>query len=187
MNQKRTVAILLGGFLVLSAGAVTAATASGRGGTHPTASPHRSISVTPAAHRQVLMPGQSRVAMAASTSPTSAASPVTTVAPSPPVTTTTPAATAALSAAAVPSGTVDLSVVPNSGVGCSAGITDGAQWIKYTVHPGDTLSMIAQCFSLNGYQTLYQDNQGVLGANPNLIFPGQVITIVNGKMSVGSK
>ncbi len=51
------------------------------------------------------------------------------------------------------------------------------------MQPGDNLSEIARCFDLNGYQALYQDNIKVIGANPNLIYPGQVFTIVNGVMT----
>jgi hypothetical protein len=78
---------------------------------------------------------------------------------------------------------VYLPVHPGSGAGCTAGITEGRQWIRYTVQPGDNLSEIARCFDLNGYQALYQDNIKVIGANPNLIYPGQVFTIVNGVMT----
>jgi hypothetical protein len=97
----------------------------------------------------------------------------------------TPApATAAASTPVSDSSTTFTPVAAASGSGCTAGITDGAQWIKYTVRPGDTLSMIASCFQLNGYETLYQQNIAVLGPNPNLIYPGEVITIVNGVMVV---
>jgi hypothetical protein len=97
----------------------------------------------------------------------------------------TPApATAAASTPVSDSSTTFTPVAAASGSGCTAGITDGAQWIKYAVRPGDTLSMIASCFQLNGYETLYQQNIAVLGPNPNLIYPGEVITIVNGVMVV---
>ncbi len=129
----------------------------------------------------------SQMAIANSTAPNAtlpgiaASAPPTTVAP-----VVSKPSVALPSAPAVPPGTTNLSVAPGSGAGCSAGITDGNQWIKYTVRLGDTLSSISQCFSLNGYETLYHDNISVLGPNPNLIYPGQVITIVNGKMSVRS-
>jgi LysM repeat protein len=95
-------------------------------------------------------------------------------------------AVATPSAAPVASSTISLPVASNSGSGCTAGITDGNQWIRYTVKPGDTLSSISQCFSLNGFEALYQDNISLLGPNPNLIHPGQVITIVDGKMTASS-
>lgn len=49
--------------------------------------------------------------------------------------------------------------------------------LTYTVTKGDTLSAIAGKFHLSNWQDLYQRNKGVVGANPNLIYPGQVLTI----------
>ncbi len=49
--------------------------------------------------------------------------------------------------------------------------------------PGDTLSGIAQWFRLHGYGALYAANAAVIGANPNLILPGEHITIAHGVMS----
>ncbi|MDQ2796908.1 MAG: hypothetical protein M3Y06_07080 [Actinomycetota bacterium] len=45
--------------------------------------------------------------------------------------------------------------------------------------------MISQWFKLHGYGSLYERNKAVIGDNPNLIFPGQKITISGGKMTVG--
>ncbi len=47
----------------------------------------------------------------------------------------------------------------------------------YTVKPGDTLSGIAAALGLTGWQTLYEANREVIGGDPNLIFPGQVLVI----------
>jgi LysM repeat protein len=47
----------------------------------------------------------------------------------------------------------------------------------YTVRPGDTLSGIADRFGIADWRTLYQANKGVIGPDPNLIRPGQVLTI----------
>ncbi len=47
----------------------------------------------------------------------------------------------------------------------------------YTVRPGDTLSGIAARFGIADWRTLYQANKGVIGPDPNLILPGQVLTI----------
>jgi LysM repeat protein len=47
----------------------------------------------------------------------------------------------------------------------------------YTVRPGDTLSGIADRFGIADWRTLYQANKGVVGPDPNLIRPGQVLTI----------
>jgi nucleoid-associated protein YgaU len=47
----------------------------------------------------------------------------------------------------------------------------------YTVQPGDTLSGIAASFGLDGWQRLYEVNAGVIGGDPNRIYPGQVLVI----------
>jgi nucleoid-associated protein YgaU len=52
--------------------------------------------------------------------------------------------------------------------------------ITYVVKRGDTLSAIAAWFSLHGYGELYAANMSVIGSNPNLIFPGEHITISHG-------
>jgi nucleoid-associated protein YgaU len=49
--------------------------------------------------------------------------------------------------------------------------------VSYTVVPGDTLSSIAIKFKQAGYQPLYDWNATVIGQNPNLIKPGQVIIV----------
>lgn len=49
----------------------------------------------------------------------------------------------------------------------------------YTVVKGDCLWKIAKRFYGNGskYTVIYEANRGVIGGNPNLIYPGQVLTI----------
>lgn len=47
----------------------------------------------------------------------------------------------------------------------------------YTVQPGDTLSGIAKKLGLGGWQPLYEANRDVIGGNPNLIRPGQVLMV----------
>jgi len=49
----------------------------------------------------------------------------------------------------------------------------------YTVKKGDCLWKIAQKFYGKGsdYTKLYEANKSVVGSNPNLIYPGQVLTI----------
>jgi nucleoid-associated protein YgaU len=56
--------------------------------------------------------------------------------------------------------------------------------ITYTVKAGDTLSGIAEWFSLHGYGALYTANMSVIGSNPNLILPGERITISHGVMKL---
>lgn len=50
---------------------------------------------------------------------------------------------------------------------------------SYTVVKGDCLWNIAKRFYGNGslYTVIYNANQSVVGGNPNLIYPGQVLTI----------
>ncbi|MCX4747094.1 LysM peptidoglycan-binding domain-containing protein [Kitasatospora sp. NBC_01287] len=48
----------------------------------------------------------------------------------------------------------------------------------YTVRAGDTLSTIAQSQHLaDGWQGLYQANHRTVGANPDLIVPGQQLNL----------
>jgi nucleoid-associated protein YgaU len=56
--------------------------------------------------------------------------------------------------------------------------------VTYTVRPGDTLSGIAEWFKLRGYGALYAANVAVIGSNPNLINPGERITIADGVMKL---
>lgn len=55
----------------------------------------------------------------------------------------------------------------------------------YTVQPGDTLSKIAQPRQLD-WQVLYEQNRDVIGPNPNLIFPGQVLRLSAEAQPLGS-
>jgi nucleoid-associated protein YgaU len=53
------------------------------------------------------------------------------------------------------------------------------QGVWYEVQPGDNLTSIAEQICGNdNWQKIYQENQSVIGSNPNLIFPGQVLHIV---------
>jgi LysM repeat protein len=47
----------------------------------------------------------------------------------------------------------------------------------YTVVAGDTLSGIAKKLGLGGWQRLYEANAGVIGPDPNKIYPGQVLVV----------
>jgi nucleoid-associated protein YgaU len=82
-----------------------------------------------------------------------------------------PAATApSLAASSVPSAAPD----PASG-----------EPLTYTVQPGDNLSSIAAWFHLHGYGALYDANRSVIGEDPGLIHPGQIITISSQGLTVG--
>jgi resuscitation-promoting factor RpfA len=48
---------------------------------------------------------------------------------------------------------------------------------SYTVVAGDTLSGIAAKEGVSDWHTLYSENESVVGSNPDLIYPGQVLTI----------
>ncbi|MFB7666685.1 transglycosylase family protein [Kitasatospora sp. NPDC056138] len=61
----------------------------------------------------------------------------------------------------------------NSGVKGSGVKGSGA---TYTVKSGDTLSSIAAEKGLD-WKALYSDNSGVVGGDPNLILPGQVLSV----------
>lgn len=51
----------------------------------------------------------------------------------------------------------------------------------YTVKKGDCLSAIARKLTGSAsWQALYEQNKDVIGGNPNLIYPGQVLTIPGG-------
>ncbi|MBX0330513.1 LysM peptidoglycan-binding domain-containing protein [Oscillochloris sp. ZM17-4] len=62
------------------------------------------------------------------------------------------------------------------GGGAGGGAVAGG---SYTVKPGDTLSAIALAAygNANAWPTIHNANQAVIGPNPNLIFPGQVLSI----------
>ncbi|MFD8484060.1 transglycosylase family protein [Kitasatospora sp. NPDC059673] len=52
----------------------------------------------------------------------------------------------------------------------------GAAVNTYTVKSGDTLSKIAAGLGVD-WHALYNNNSGVVGGNPDLIFPGQVLNV----------
>jgi|GEM_PF-4029641 len=52
--------------------------------------------------------------------------------------------------------------------------------VKYIVKPGDNLSDIAAAEGTT-WQKVYASNRGVVGPDPNLIQPGQVLTFKRGK------
>jgi LysM repeat protein len=56
--------------------------------------------------------------------------------------------------------------------------------VTYVVKHGDTLSGIAGWFKLHGYGDLYSANIAQIGPNPNLIIPGERITISGTAMTI---
>jgi nucleoid-associated protein YgaU len=53
----------------------------------------------------------------------------------------------------------------------------GGTW--YEVEPGDTLTGIAQKICGNdNWKKIYNENKAVIGGNPDLIYPGQVLHVV---------
>lgn len=57
--------------------------------------------------------------------------------------------------------------------------------LTYVVRRGDNLTVIAKWFHLHGYGSLYERNKAVIGNDPNLIVPGQRITVSSAGMTVG--
>lgn len=66
-----------------------------------------------------------------------------------------------------------------SGSGGSAAGGSASGGTTYTVKKGDNLWTLAKKFYGNGaqYTKIYEANRGVIGNNPNLIYPGQTFTI----------
>ncbi|MGW4383648.1 transglycosylase family protein [Kitasatospora sp. NPDC004531] len=58
----------------------------------------------------------------------------------------------------------------------SGAAANTAKGKTYTVKSGDTLSKIAAGLGVD-WHSLYNNNTGVVGGNPNLIFPGQVLSV----------
>lgn len=54
--------------------------------------------------------------------------------------------------------------------------TPEPSYVEYIVQPGDSLSAIAERYGTT-WQKIYDDNRGVIGDNPSLIYPGQVLKI----------
>jgi nucleoid-associated protein YgaU len=61
--------------------------------------------------------------------------------------------------------------------------------ITYTVAPGDSLSLIAKKFlgKAGRWTEIYQANKAVIGGNPDLIKPGQVLTLPADASDPGGK
>ncbi|MDQ2726830.1 MAG: LysM peptidoglycan-binding domain-containing protein [Actinomycetota bacterium] len=163
VRQKPVVAMIVAAIMVLGGGVAFAATqTSGR-----------------SSHLSSQMPAAKWSSATISVPPTTAVPPTSTA----PLTGTAPPTTAAPPTTTAPTTSAPTTSAPPTTV---APAPPSAQPpITYTVKPGDTLSTIATWFQLHGYQALYQANMAVIGANPDLIFPGQTITIANGTMTMG--
>lgn len=68
-----------------------------------------------------------------------------------------------------------------------AGTDDRDPADVYTVRKGDTLSGIARANGISPWTKLYNANRDVVGANPNLIFPGQRLNVPGGGTPVGKE
>ncbi len=161
--------------LILAVGGVVLATRWGsKAGAVHTGAPAGSAPVTSPAVAEI-------APIAASAAPSTAASSASaSSATSEPTTGSAPTALAPTASSTTTGSPVTVasgSAQPTTSAAVSSTVT-------YTVKPGDTLSGIAEWFKLHGYGALYAANAKVIGANPNLIFPGQRITISNGVMTL---
>ncbi|MEU2714230.1 transglycosylase family protein [Streptomyces sp. NPDC007205] len=67
---------------------------------------------------------------------------------------------------------------PRRGLTRSGGGADGRTGTSYTVRDGDTLSGVArQAGVAGGWQRLYEANRDVIGPDPDVICPGQRLTL----------
>lgn len=68
-----------------------------------------------------------------------------------------------------------------AGAGAPLAFASVAMADEIVVQPGDTLSEIAiEKLGMPEWQTFYRDNEDVVGANPDLIFPGQTLSFPGG-------
>ena len=57
----------------------------------------------------------------------------------------------------------------------------------YTVQPGETLSGIAQAQGIADYNEIYNLNKAIIGSDPNMIKPGQVLTMPGAMQTIPVK
>ena len=65
----------------------------------------------------------------------------------------------------------------NSGNSTPAPAASSSSSGSYTVVAGDTLSGIAAKEGVSDWHSLYTENESVIGSNPDLIYPGQVLNL----------
>lgn len=151
---------------IVGAGIAAAALAITGGGIAVAATHHSGSKVDAVAVRAPQGAGwTSQPSWSSSVAPTA---PTTSAVPTPTTPPATKAAATKAPAAKAPAAKVPASKAP----------------VTYVVKPGDNLFVIAQWFHLHGYGALYDANRSVIGSDPNLIHPGQRITIANGHMTV---
>lgn len=159
MRRKVSVAIVAAGIIgVVTAGAVSAAVLSGR------------------------MTDTAAVNVADVSSPQAAPSPAL------PFASATPSATASPTPSATPSPKPKPTASPKPKPVATTAVPAKAKPRPpktYTVLPGDNLFVIAAWFKLQGYGDLFERNRAVIGDNPDLIRPGQTITISEGGVNMG--
>ena len=201
MNQKSMAAFLIGGIVVmggsgaLAVGLVSSPGSSGASRTavgaqhEPLAGARNAAAMSPKSPAPTTVPPKAAVQAAPpATAPPATAPPATAPpATAPPATApsaTVPSATVPPVAAAPADTAPATSVIPPA---TSARPPTSAMLppVTYTVKAGDTLSTIAAWFHKHGYGALYEANRAVIGSNPNLIFPGERITISSGVMTTG--
>jgi LysM repeat protein len=82
------------------------------------------------------------------------------------------------STASAPGGSTSQVSESGSADGPQASTKSAESGSHYTVRSGDTLSAIAYEHHVGGgWHALYQENKQVVGGNPNLIVPGQQLTL----------
>jgi resuscitation-promoting factor RpfA len=159
MRPKLVAVALTGGILVLGAGSVVAAT-------RPSWTTHTAGTMTSAASAQRGSAASAAPSAKPLATPSDSPSSLPTMAPS-----AAPARTATSTAMA-------------ASASARAAMPHATGTITYTVKSGDTLSGIAAWFNLHGYGALYAANMAVIGANPDLIIPGERITISKGVLKL---
>jgi nucleoid-associated protein YgaU len=106
----------------------------------------------------------------------------TSAAPAPATTSAAPATKTATGSSATPTKSPSSTAAKTPTKGTDA-TSASRKPITYVVKHGDNLTVIAAWFHQHGYGHLYDLNRAKIGSNPNLIFPGEKITIAHGTMT----